>query len=332
MTRLTNSPEGETTQDIAAYWVMRRMSGEMTDEERRSLEQWRSASPENAAAIAEYERMLLSIDTQAEEFLAAEFERELDAAGVARERSRLAATTRIAATLAAVAAAAIIAIFARPFSLPEPEERYATSIGEFRKVALDDGSEIELSSATRVKVAFSPQQRLLDLDSGEAFFQIDRDAARPFVVKSGPAEIIVTGTSFSVSRLGDASSVHVLTGVVDVKPLHGPSATLLAGDMIEVGPDGAAGVLKRYDPAVVLAWRSGKARFREQPLAEVVSALNRYFKEPIVIGDENIESLPVTGEFDIRDRKTTIRALALAFNLESREEPTRTVLTTRASQ
>ena len=54
--------------------------------------------------------------------------------------------------------------------------------------------------------------------------------------------------------------------------------------------------------------------------------------EPIVIGDESIESLPVTGEFDIRDRKTTIRALALAFNLESREEPTRTVLTTRASQ
>ena len=87
--------------------------------------------------------------------------------------------------------------------------------------------------------------------------------------------------------------------------------------------------LERYDPALVLAWRGGKARFREEPLEEVLISLNRYFKTPIELGDDGLANLPVTGEFDIRDRDTAVKALTLAFNLESRTEPSRVILNRR---
>ena len=113
---------------------------------------------------------------------------------------------------------------------------------------------------------------------------------------------------------------------MDVAPNLGPVATLLAGDTIEISAEGSPGAITRYDPSIVLAWRSGKARFREEPLGNVLHSLNRYFDTPIELGDPSLADLPVTGEFDVRDRDTTVRALTLAFNLEGKEEPARIML------
>ncbi len=207
-----------------------------------------------------------------------------------------------------------------------PTLAYETSIGDAKKVTLADGSLIELNTSSRVEVDYSRSMRTVELSGGEAYFNVEKDATRPFVVKTSLAAISVTGTSFNVSTIDDRSVVHVLTGVVDVRPKRGPPSTLLAGDAIAIEQNGASGPVLRYDPSLVFGWRTGKARFRDAPLGDVLQSLNRYFPTPITLADQSLATLPVTGEFDIRDRDTAVAALKLVFNLESADEPARTIL------
>lgn len=331
MTRwLTEAPQDGDRDDMAAYWMARLMSGEMTTDERGEMRKWSDASPENAAAIGELENMLGALDSHSEHFLAEEYERELEDKSTEKAR-RTPLFRNIAASAAIAAAASVMALFILPKNGGAPQS-YQTAVGQFQEIELEDGSEIELNTASLVRVAYDGRRRAVGLEQGEAFFNVEKDKARPFVVMTNFAEIAVTGTSFSVANAADRSSIHVLTGVVDVKPLRGQSSTLLAGDMIEVGADGVIGRVTRYDPALALAWRSGKARFREAPLGEALVTLNRYFDTPIVLADDRLSSLPVTGEFDIRDSETAVKALSLAFGLESRADGARIVLDEKSAE
>ena len=327
--RLTNTPEG-ADRDDASFWMMKKMSGKMSPHDQEALANWLNESPANAAALAELERLVQGVEQHGDLLLAAEFERELEEASAYRNDSWM-SVRNIAATIMIAGAATIIALFVAPQYAHSPDS-YQTAIGQYQEIALDDGSEVELNTASSIQVAYNAKRRAVGLDSGEAFFNVEKDKSRPFIVKTNYAEISVTGTSFSVSSDAQGSSVHVLTGVVDVKPLRGQSSTLLAGDMVNIGKDGYASDVRRYDPALVLAWRGGKARFREEPLEAVLVSLNRYFDTPIELGDKELAKLPVTGEFDIRDRDTAVRALTLAFDLESRTESSRVILNRRESE
>ncbi|MEK7265404.1 MAG: FecR domain-containing protein, partial [Pseudomonadota bacterium] len=308
--------------DAAAYWQMRKHSGAMSAEEREAFMKWLRASPENAREFAILEKMLAAADTHAQALLASEFESEMKARSERDAEQRNGRVGKVAAALATVAIAAVIAIFAQQYR-PQEVMAYETAKGRHQTVELDDGSAAEMNTGTAITVAYSRSKREVTLLSGEAFFTVEKDKSRPFVVKADQAEVPVTGTSFSVSELKGKLSVHVLTGVVDVAPQEGPASTLLAGDMIEVGEDGRAGPITRYDPSMALAWRGGTARFRGEPLGDVLETLNRYFDTPIELSDRSLAALPVTGEFDIRDRDTAVTALALIFNLESEEQPAR---------
>lgn len=317
----------------ADYWAMRRQSGTMTSDEDRAFEAWLSASEENRLAWTGLENILGAVDQNAEALLADEFERQLNDAAHPEIRRTTAPIVRVAASIAAVAffsAAAFVSMkIWGPSSKPEIVA-YETAIGESETFLLADGSQAQLNTASRIAVQYSKDERRVELVSGEAFFSVDKDNKRPFIVQTENAAIVVTGTSFDVLYEGNRASVHVVTGVVDVTPRFGPTSTLLAGDTIEIDSEGRASAVARFDPSLILAWRGGKARFRDKPLGEVVASLNRYFSTPITLEDEALAELPVTGEFDVRDRETAIKALALIFGLEATDEPARTVLSAPA--
>ena len=310
--------------EAALHWISRRMSGSMNPDERRDFEIWLAAAPANRAAFAVAEALLLQADLAGEDLLARDSEGQLHAEAAKRASSnwRLAS---LAATMAVITVGAVMTLFG-PDVRPRAPFAYETGIGQSQVVDLADGSRIELNTASRVEVDYTRSARAIELAEGEVFFDVEKDLARPFIVGTKYADIFVTGTSFSIAAFEDRSSVHVLTGVVEVAPRRGAQATLLAGDTIEIGADGRTGGVMRYDPSLVFAWRSGKARFREEPLGDVIMSLNRYFETPIVLGDQSLADLPVTGEFDIRDRGLAIDALKLIFNLASADEPARTIL------
>ena len=327
--------EQGSSAELAAFWKAREMSGEMSAGERAAMAQW-LATDENQKAYAELETAIERSEEACVGALADELEHELAAFADHEERAngfwrRLAprGAMRIAASVALAVAVGATALTAVDWTSPERFEhaaQYATNIGEDETAGLPDGSTVALNTSTDLSVNYNADRRLAQLERGEAVFDVARDKDRPFFVQTPHAEIKVTGTVFDVKTSADESVVYVISGAVNVRPRAGGDALLLAGDKIAIDASGAAGPVSRFDASLLLAWRSGAARFRETPLAEVVSELNRYFASPLVLSDPSLGALPVTGEFDIDDQSAAVDALTLIFDLETRRDGNEVVL------
>src|SRR5262249_36488345 len=77
---------------------------------------------------------------------------------------------------------------------------YKTKVGEIRRVPLSDGSAVTVNSSTDLKVRMEKRSRQIELERGEAWFEVAKDAKRPFVVIAGRVKARAIGTAFSVRR------------------------------------------------------------------------------------------------------------------------------------
>lgn len=93
---------------------------------------------------------------------------------------------------------------------------YVTDIGEYKKHILEDGSTLWLNSNSKVKVDYSKNFRRIALITGEAHFEVKKDASRPFEVYSMNRLVRAVGTAFSVHKLKDRVEVIVSEGTVEL--------------------------------------------------------------------------------------------------------------------
>lgn len=199
---------------------------------------------------------------------------------------------------------------------------YTTSIGEQRTCKLWDGSVIVLNTDTQVEVDFSKQVRAIRLLKGEALFIVEHDAARPFIVDAGSANVRAVGTEFNVRRREQSTEVAVVEGVVQVstvaeEPLSinnsGPSRSvggsspdtgnnpaalrLAAGERAQVS-NGGMKVSASHDLEDVLSWRQRRLTFRDARLADVAAEFNRYNRSQLRIEGSAAQEMQMTGIFD----------------------------------
>jgi transmembrane sensor len=88
--------------------------------------------------------------------------------------------------LGGLVAASGAAVLASRFMMARGQA-YVTQLGEIRRVPLGDGSVMTINSDTELKVHLAKHMRQIELAQGEAWFEVAKDAARPFVVASGNA-------------------------------------------------------------------------------------------------------------------------------------------------
>jgi transmembrane sensor len=212
---------------------------------------------------------------------------------------------------------------------------YETAIGDHATVSLSDGSTMALNTNTRIRVAFSPGQRLLFLERGEINIEVARDEDRPLSVVVGDRIIQAVGTAFSV-RLEDSQDIELVVShgkvLVGVKP-HGTLASqadalptrpeleksglaVEKGGRVVLGQTNTETVTLSPDEIEVrLSWTDGNLVFRGEPLSEVVTELSRYTPIEFVIQDENIRTVRVAGMFRSDDVEGFLMALQANFNI-----------------
>jgi transmembrane sensor len=208
---------------------------------------------------------------------------------------------------------------------------YRTAIGSIKAVPMKDGSTITLNTNSDIRVAMSATERRVDLDQGEAFFEVAKDLHRPFVVRVGDERVIAVGTKFSVRREGDHVQVIVAEGRVRVEraePYQQTAAALLSKGSVAVA--GAAGVLVQDEalPEVEerLSWRMGFVVFRETRLSDAVAELNRYNERQIVIEDPALGFMRIGGHFRANNAEGFVRLLAEALPIRIENQDARIVL------
>jgi len=207
-------------------------------------------------------------------------------------------------------------------------------------VPLEDGSRIILGGNSRVEVSLSKNLRAIELQRGEAFFVVAKDHTRPFKVHAGEATVTAVGTEFNVRRESDRVVVAVTEGRVVVEPVSPlvPIALLRefkpklravrvgAGEKTSAGDAGIEDASKMDDVAAMTSWQTGRLAFRLQPLKYVLQDVNRYAPKPIVLEDQRIGSLSITGTVERDSIGDWISSLERAFDLQAVEEHERIVL------
>lgn len=306
----------ERSAEEAAYWHAKQMSGEMTTDERAAFAQWLEGSEANRFAFEHIEDALTLADTAAQTVLSEKFEDELH---LEAQKTTAWKAPALAASMAFAVLTLSATLFFNYSSRPQPQI-YATAVGEIRSVSLNDGSTINMNTATTLAVEYSRSERIISFEEGEAIFNVERNEAKPFIVELPVVEIIVTGTTFNVLASKNDTEIFVVAGTVQVKPISSHMRTLHKGDSISIDNNGSAGSIAPFDPLDVLAWTTGKLRFTETPLHEVVDELNRYFDKKILLRDASLSMLPVTGEFDATNQSAAINAITLIFDLNTEIE------------
>ena len=226
-------------------------------------------------------------------------------------------------------------------------DSYDTRIGEQRLVVLKDGTRMSLNTSTRVQVELDQTQRRVRVEGGEAFFEVAKDASRPFVVQAAGTEVTATGTAFvvrltpSAAGASEALDVTLVEGQVVVREAEHrlaaariePPIVMAAGERLRVrGDQGTGGNASRAAPAQpqrdrprmdqVLAWKRGEAVFDNASLPQALAEMNRYSATPIV-ADPSLAALRISGLFKTGDSAGFAQAVATLHDLRVREFPDR---------
>ena len=201
---------------------------------------------------------------------------------------------------------------------------YRTAIGDLQQVPLADGSTATLSSDSRILVSLSHGERHVDLQQGEAFFEVAKDPGRPFVVSAGGRRVIAVGTRFAVRRDVADLRVVVTEGVVRLESDNRPDGhrqptTLLPAGSVALASDAGvvvhAGSVQQAEE--YLSWRSGFVSFHDTPLAIAAAEFNRYNARKIVVGDAAVGAMRVGGNFRWSNTDAFVRLLVQGFPIKA---------------
>jgi transmembrane sensor len=324
--------------DQARSWVVELDAGDVSPEDKARFARWLDEDPIHRRIFDEQQQKWRQFD-------AARRLRSLHPDPTALEPS-LQRKARRQWMVPAALAAMLVIVACSIWLLQAPslyEFEYRTGVGERRTVDLPDESRMTLNTGSRARIRYSGNERRIELEQGEALFEVEADRRRPFLVIAGNGTLRATGTAFSVYLRGDAVEVTVTEGTVEVLALVQTERKKLKPSATGSAPQGARTLGKqdkiRYSPQAIeatvtvspeeiertLAWRHGMLDFEAKPLAEVVAEANRYMQDRFVIIDPAVRSLEFTGYFQAGDAELLMSLLNSNEVIDARRVDPRTV-------
>lgn len=309
---------GNTDMDsgaLAAY-----VSGEADATLRAAVERWAQADPANAKELEALQRAwqwagqepsLPEVDVDAA------WRQVLRKAEAMPAKGRVLPLRRPVRWLAAAAVAAGLVLVARLLFMSQGQA--FTTSGDYLASTLADSSTVVLSPHSRLEAAMDGR-RAITL-RGKAYFEVKRDAARPFTVEAGPVQVTVLGTGFEVSAY-DTSKV------VRVAVRHGHVRVAVPGDTVELltgevaGFERNTGRLRRMALPSSAVWGDRIVQFKDAPMDEVVRRLEDMYRVRIELGAPAIAKCRLTADFDNEDIGRVLNVVAETFGL-TLEQPGR---------
>lgn len=349
MARQYSPVDHKAIEERAAAWLARRDSGAWTNEDQAGLTTWLDESTAHRVAFLRLESVWESarrarvlsgpspgVVPPPKRWKRSPFFKSVvsGAPSALSHRRPLLGWKIAAAFLLAVG----IGSMGYVFNWFAPGNVYSTSVGGISSIPLADGSVVTLNTASRIHVEFTPKERRVVLERGEAYFAVRKNPARPFVVVAGDQRIVDVGTQFSVRRDPAGLRVVVTEGIVQ---LESPRADIRAarGSIQGLAPQRLAEIHVRLSAGAVafaqdgdllvqkesvrqaeqmMSWRRGYLTFHDTTLADAVAEFNRYNLHHITIEDPQVAGIRISGTFRPTDYQAFVRLLHDGYSLDVR--------------
>lgn len=174
---------------------------------------------------------------------------------------------------------------------------YVPKGGEY-ELLLADGSKVFLNSETQLVFPsrFDGGTRRVEL-TGEAYFEVKKDS-KPFIVQTEEMQIEVLGTSFNINAYKNNASVHttLVEGSVQVHlPDNQKSYLLEPENNLTLDKSSRDISIRKVNTDLYTAWVKGEFSFRNQPLNEIFTQLQRWYDFEITYEDPAIQTMRFTG-------------------------------------
>ena len=192
------------------------------------------------------------------------------------------------------------------------------------QVTLPDGTKVWLNAASslRFPAAFTGSDRTVQV-TGEAYFEVAQDKAKPFIVQAGETETRVLGTSFNVMAYGDEKAVRttLLDGAVRMD--KGDLNTLLKpGEQGSFDTQAGTMSTKKVNVRATIAWKDGYYYFDRTKTEDVMRQISRWYDVDIVYQggipqDEIVGKIPRTAY--VSEVLHVMELIGLRFKIEGRK-------------
>ena len=282
----------------ALAWFARLQDSQVSNSDKAAFVEWLAASPDHQAAFNKVEQLWQSAElNQALSHYAA------IPIPVTRQRNQ---AMRWATAASIILVCGWIANSSGLINRWQAD--YVTATGEQRRIELADGSAMILNTDSAVSLNFSDAQRGIKLLQGEAYFEVQPDKTKPFIVATEQGTVRVVGTRFTV-KAGESTEVDVDSGIVACTGEISGNVQLTAGQHTEISPNNVSPA-SSINPTRSFAWLKGRLIFQDQTLAQVLAELDRYHPGVILIADAKLGQTRITGNYKLDDTATVIHNLA----------------------
>lgn len=165
------------------------------------------------------------------------------------------------------------------------------------KIQLPDNTIVWLNSSTTIEFPFVFNKNTREITiSGEAYFEVAKDARKPFFVHTAQSTVKVLGTSFNLNSYTDQVRLSLIEGTVK----------LAAGNQEVNVPPGQEAIYKQnrpillqaFDPEEVTAWKQGLFYFTNATLEDICKVLPRLYGKTVLLDNKNAATEKFTGVLD----------------------------------
>jgi transmembrane sensor len=209
----------------------------------------------------------------------------------------------------------------------------STPRGGQYNVTLPDGTVVWLNASTslRFPTAFAGKERRVEI-KGEAYFEVSKNEAMPFIVKAGNQEIKVLGTYFNVTAYSDEKTIKttLLEGSVEVTLTGLPKTetektnniiTLKPGEQSQLESDNTLKVMEA-DVKEAVAWKDGYFVFNDENIESIMLKIARWYDIKVVY-EINPENQNFTANISRKKNVSEVLAMleltnAIHFQIENK--------------
>jgi len=217
-------------------------------------------------------------------------------------------------------------------------------VGEKSELLLSDGTRVWINAGSNIRFPsqFSDELREIWLD-GEAYFEVESDQKRPFMVHTSELDVKVYGTKFNLKAYADEDVIEttLVEGLVSLEPhnlinnkkqevfLKPNHKAIYIKKKAHIDPDNelAREIKEPLSPKKIIltktiqveptiSWHKGKLIFVDESFESIVVKLERWYDVKIIISNDQIKKIRYTGVLKNISVEQALKAVQLTADFE----------------
>ena len=190
---------------------------------------------------------------------------------------------------------------------------------------LEDGTKVWLNaeSSIRFPAAFDKKERAVEI-TGEAYFEVAKNANRPFTVSVNGMQVQVLGTHFNINSYSDESAINTTLLEGSVKVIKNKEMKMLVpGQQAHLENNGDLSVVKNINTSEIVAWKNELFSFHDTDLKNLMRQLSRWYDVEIVL-PQNTAAITFNGKISRKANLSDVLKMLeltdeVAFTIEGKK-------------